>query len=153
MSELSARLATACTLPIILDSTEPGVLAAGLEHLPGRCVINSVNFEDGDGPGSRYQRVMPVVVENGAGVVALTIDEEGQARTAEWKVRVASRLIDDLVGAWGMDIGDILVDCLTFPIATGQQETRRDGLETINAIAAIKKRYPGVRTTLGVSNI
>ena len=153
MSELSARLATSCTLPIILDSTEPDVLAAGLEHLPGRCIINSVNFEDGDGPGSRYQRVMPMVVENGAGVVALTIDEEGQARTAEWKVRVASRLIDDLVDNWGMDIGDILVDCLTFPIGTGQEETRRDGLETINAIAEIKKRYPGVRTTLGVSNI
>ena len=96
---------------------------------------------------------MPMVVENGAGVVALTIDEEGQARTAEWKVRVASRLIDDLVDNWGMDIGDILVDCLTFPIGTGQEETRRDGLETINAIAEIKKRYPGVRTTLGVSNI
>lgn len=153
MSELTARLATACTLPIMLDSTEPDVLAAGLEHLPGRCIINSVNFEDGDGPGSRYRRVMPLVRENGAGVVALTIDEEGQARTAEWKVRVACRLIDDLVGTWGMDVGDILVDCLTFPIATGQEETRRDGLETIEAIAEIKRRYPGVRTTLGVSNI
>ena len=80
----------------MLDSTEPGVIEAGLEMLGGRCVVNSVNFEDGDGPGSRYARVMPIVREHGAAVVALTIDEEGQARTAEWKVRVASRLIDDL---------------------------------------------------------
>nr|WP_269451952.1 dihydropteroate synthase [Tessaracoccus coleopterorum] len=96
---------------------------------------------------------MPLVREHGAAVVALTIDEEGQARTAEWKVRVASRLVDDLVGTWGMDVGDILVDCLTFPIATGQEETRRDGLETIEAIRELKRRYPGVRTTLGVSNV
>ena len=96
---------------------------------------------------------MPLVAEHGAAVVALTIDEEGQARTAEWKLRVASRLIDELTGAWGMDIGDILVDCLTFPIATGQEETRRDGIETIEAIRELKRRYPGVRTTLGVSNV
>ena len=153
MAELAGRFATTVTLPIVLDSTEPPVIQAGLEHLAGRCVINSVNFEDGDGPGSRYARVMPIVKEHGAAVVALTIDEEGQARTAEWKVRVASRLIDDLTGRWGMDVGDILVDCLTFPIATGQEETRRDGLETIEAIAELKRRYPGVRTTLGVSNI
>lgn len=153
MAELSSRMATAVTLPIVLDSTEPQVLRAGLEHLAGRCIINSVNYEDGDGPGSRYQKVMPLVREHGAGVVALTIDEQGQARTAEWKVRVASRLIDDLTGHWGMEVGDILVDCLTFPIATGQQETRRDGIETIEAIRELKARYPGVRTTLGVSNI
>lgn len=96
---------------------------------------------------------MPLVKEHGSAVVALTIDEEGQARTADWKVRVASRLIDDLVGSWGMNVGDILVDCLTFPIATGQEETRRDGIETIEAIRELKRRYPGVRTTLGVSNV
>lgn len=153
MAELSSRMATAVTLPIVLDSTEPQVLRTGLEHLAGRCIINSVNYEDGDGPDSRFARVMPLVREHGAGVVALTIDEEGQARTREWKVRVASRLIDDLTGNWWMDVGDILVDCLTFPIATGQEETRRDGIETIEAIRELKKRYPGVRTTLGVSNI
>jgi 5-methyltetrahydrofolate--homocysteine methyltransferase len=97
--------------------------------------------------------MMPLVKEHGAAVVALTIDEEGQARTAEWKTRVASRLIDDLTGNWGLDVGDILVDCLTFPIATGQEETRRDGLETIEAIREVKRRYPGVQTTLGVSNV
>ncbi|MBA3310189.1 MAG: methionine synthase [Nocardioidaceae bacterium] len=153
MATAASRLATASTLPIVLDSTEPGVIEAGLEAIAGRCVVNSVNFEDGDGPGSRFARVMPIVKEHGAGVVALTIDVEGQARTAEWKVAVASRLIDSLTGAWGMCTGDIIVDCLTFPIATGQEETRRDALETIDAIQEVKRRYPDVQTTLGVSNV
>jgi 5-methyltetrahydrofolate--homocysteine methyltransferase len=153
MRELAGRFATASTLPVMLDSTEPNVIEAGLEMLGGRCVVNSVNFEDGDGPGSRYARVMPIVAEHGAAVVALTIDEEGQARTAEWKVRVASRLIDDLTGRWGLRRADILVDCLTFPISTGQEETRRDAIETIEAIRQITARYPGVNFTLGVSNI
>ncbi|MFI7540603.1 methionine synthase [Actinoplanes sp. NPDC049599] len=153
MRELAGRFATASTLPIMLDSTEPQVIEAGLEMLGGRCVVNSVNYEDGDGPGSRYARMMPIVKEHGAAVVALTIDEEGQARDAAWKVRVAARLIDDLTGTWGMNLSDILVDCLTFPIATGQEETRRDGLETIEAIRRISELYPGVNFTLGVSNI
>jgi 5-methyltetrahydrofolate--homocysteine methyltransferase len=153
MRELAGRFATASTLPIMLDSTEPQVVEAGLEMLGGRCVVNSVNYEDGDGPGSRYARMMPIVKEHGAAVVALTIDEEGQARDADWKVRVAARLIDDLTGTWGMQRSDILVDCLTFPIATGQEETRRDGLETIEAIRRISELYPGVNFTLGVSNI
>ncbi|MFB9236403.1 methionine synthase [Plantactinospora siamensis] len=153
MRELAGRFATASTLPIMLDSTEPAVIEAGLEMLGGRCVVNSVNFEDGDGPGSRYARVMPIVREHGAAVVALLIDEEGQARTKDWKVRVAARLIEDLTGRWGMDRSDILIDALTFPIATGQEETRRDGIETIEAIREIARRYPGVNFTLGVSNV
>ncbi|GGP09091.1 methionine synthase [Nonomuraea glycinis] len=153
MKELAFRLATASTLPIMLDSTEPEVLRAGLEMLGGRAVVNSVNYEDGAGPDSRFQKIMRLVREHGAAVVALTIDEEGQARTADWKVRVASRLIEDLIGNWGMRVEDIIVDCLTFPIATGQEETRRDGLETIEAIRELKRRYPAVQTTLGLSNI
>ena len=153
MNELASRLATSSTLPIVLDSTEPAVLKAGLEHLGGRSVINSVNYEDGDGPTSRFAKIMPLVKEHGAAVVALTIDETGQARTQEWKVAVASRLIEDLTKNWGMLTSDILIDCLTFPIATGQEETRRDGIETLNAIAELKKKYPEVQTTLGVSNV
>ncbi len=153
MRELASRFATASTLPIMLDSTEPSVLQAGLESLGGRSVINSVNYEDGDGPTSRFARIMPLVKEHGAAVVALTIDEEGQARTAEWKLRVAERLIKDLTENWGMAVGDIMIDTLTFPIATGQEETRRDGLETINAIKTLKEKYPEVQTTLGVSNV
>ncbi|MEY3196491.1 MAG: hypothetical protein RL252_818 [Actinomycetota bacterium] len=153
MSQLASRFATASTLPIVLDSTEPAVIKAGLEHLGGRCVINSVNYEDGDGPNSRFAKIMPLVKEHGASVVALTIDEEGQARDAEWKLRVARRLINDLHDNWGMNVGDILIDCLTFPIATGQEETRKDGIETINAIRQLKVEFPEVQTTLGVSNV
>ncbi|MGO9079323.1 MAG: methionine synthase [Streptosporangiaceae bacterium] len=153
MAQVVGRLATAATLPLVLDSTEPAVIEAGLELLGGRAVVNSVNYEDGDGPQSRNARLMPVVREHGAAVIALTIDEEGQARTAERKVAVASRLIEDLTGNWGMRPADIIMDCLTFPIATGQEETRRDGLETIEAIRELKRRYPDVQTTLGVSNV
>lgn len=151
--ELVSRLATATTLPLVLDSTEPAVLEAGLECMGGRAMINSVNYEDGDGPTSRFARIMPLVVEHGAAVVALTIDEEGQARTAETKFAIADRLIQDLTKNWGMNLVDITVDTLTFPIATGQDETRRDGIETIEAIRRLNAAYPGVQSTLGISNI
>ncbi|MFM6939689.1 MAG: homocysteine S-methyltransferase family protein, partial [Rhodoluna sp.] len=151
--ELVSRLATATTLPLVLDSTEPAVLEAGLECMGGRAMINSVNYEDGDGPTSRFARIMPLVVEHGAAVVALTIDEEGQARTADTKFAIADRLIKDLTSNWGMNLVDITVDTLTFPIATGQDETRRDGIETIEAIRRLNEAYPGVQSTLGISNI
>ena len=153
MSLLAEKLATSSTLPIVLDSTEPKVIKAGLERLGGRAVINSVNFEDGDGPDSRFTKMMELVKEHGCAVIALTIDEEGQARTADLKVAIATRLIEDLKNKWGMRVEDIIIDALTFPVATGQEETRRDGLETINAIREIRRIYPGVQTTLGVSNI
>jgi 5-methyltetrahydrofolate--homocysteine methyltransferase len=153
MAEIAGRFATASTLPLVLDSTEPAVIQAGLEKLGGRCVINSVNYEDGDGPDSRMAKVMPIVQEHGAAVIALTIDEEGQARTAEWKVRVAKRLIEDLRDNWGVRTEDVIIDCLTFPIATGQEETRRDGIETIEAIRQVKQLFPEVQTTLGLSNV
>ena len=151
--EVISRLASASTLPLVVDSTEPAVLQAGMELIGGRPVVNSVNFEDGDGPDSRFGRIMPLVKEHGAAVIALTIDEEGQARTAEHKVRIASRLVDSLVNDWGMKVDDIIVDALTFPIATGQEETRRDAIETIDAIRQITAKYPGIHTTLGVSNV
>ncbi|MGQ0839042.1 methionine synthase [Actinokineospora sp.] len=153
MAELAGRLATASTLPLMLDSTEPDVLQAGLERLGGRSAVNSVNYEDGDGPESRFHRTMELVREHGAAVVVMCIDEEGQARTSDHKVRIATRIIDDLVRDWGMRVEDIIVDTLTFPITTGQEEVRRDGIETIGAIGELKRRYPKVKTTLGVSNI
>ena len=153
MQEIVSRFASASTLPLVIDSTEPQVMQAGLELIGGRAVINSVNFEDGDGPNSRFQRTMPLVKEHGAAVVALTIDEQGQARTREDKVRIASRLIDTLMGDWGLRVEDIIMDCLTFPIATGQEETRKDAIETIEAIREVNRLYPGVHTTLGVSNV
>jgi 5-methyltetrahydrofolate--homocysteine methyltransferase len=153
MAEIAGRFATASTLPIVLDSTEVDVLRAGLEKLGGRAVLNSVNYEDGDGPESRFARVTQLAVEHGAALIALTIDEEGQARTAEKKVEIAERLIADLTGTWGIRESDILIDCLTFTICTGQEESRKDGLATIEAIRELKRRHPEVQTTLGLSNI
>ena len=153
MQEIVSRFASASTLPLVIDSTEPQVMQAGLELIGGRAVINSVNFEDGDGPNSRFQKSMPLVREHGAAVIALTIDEEGQARTREDKVRIASRLIDTLIRDWEMRVEDIIMDCLTFPIATGQEETRKDAIETIEAIREVNRLYPGIHTTLGVSNV
>ncbi|WBP89751.1 methionine synthase [Kitasatospora cathayae] len=153
MKEIAGRLATASTLPIVLDSTEPPVLQAGLEALGGRAVLNSVNYEDGNAPDSRFGRIASLAREHGAGLIALTIDEQGQARTAEKKVAIAERLIAELTTDYGIDEGSILVDCLTFTLATGQEESRRDGIETIEAIRELKRRHPGVQTTLGLSNI
>jgi 5-methyltetrahydrofolate--homocysteine methyltransferase len=101
---------------------------------------------------------MPIVREHGAAVVALTIDEEGQARTADWKMRVAERLIDTLTQQWGMRASDILVDFLTFTLATGQEESRRDGIETIEAIRRLSQQRPrsaprwGCRTSPSASS-
>lgn len=153
MEELAGRFATASTLPIVLDSTEVDVIRAGLEKLGGRAVINSVNYEDGDGPESRFAKVTALAQEHGAALIALTIDEEGQARTAEKKVEIAERLIEDLTGNWGIHEEDILVDCLTFTICTGQEESRKDGIATIEGIRELKRRHPKVQTTLGLSNI
>ncbi|WP_381563238.1 methionine synthase [Streptomyces eurythermus] len=153
MEELAGRFATASTLPIVLDSTEVDVIRAGLEKLGGRAVINSVNYEDGDGPDSRFTQVTRLAREHGAALIALTIDEEGQARTPEKKVAIAERLIADLTGNWGIREEDILIDTLTFTICTGQEESRKDGIATIEAIRELKRRHPAVQTTLGLSNI
>ncbi|MFD7895215.1 methionine synthase [Streptomyces sp. NPDC059743] len=153
MAELAGRFATASTLPIVLDSTELNVIEAGLEKLGGRAVINSVNYEDGDGPESRFAKVTALAVEHGAALIALTIDEEGQARTVEHKIAIAERLITDLTANWGVHESDILIDCLTFTICTGQEESRRDGIATIEAIRELKRLHPDVQTTLGLSNI
>ncbi|TGB07758.1 methionine synthase [Streptomyces sp. MZ04] len=153
MAELAGRFATASTLPIVLDSTELPVIQAGLEKLGGRAVINSVNYEDGDGPESRFTKVTALAKEHGAALIALTIDEEGQARSVEHKVAIAERLIADLTGNWGIHESDILIDTLTFTICTGQEESRKDGIHTIEAIRELKRRRPDVQTTLGLSNI
>ncbi|WP_318204417.1 methionine synthase [Streptomyces sp. SCL15-4] len=153
MEELAGRFATASTLPVVLDSTEVEVIRAGLERLGGRAVINSVNYEDGDGADSRFARVAGLAREHGAALIALTIDEEGQARTPQKKVAIAERLIADLTGNWGIREEDILIDTLTFTICTGQEESRKDGVATIEAIRELKRRHPAVQTTLGLSNI
>jgi 5-methyltetrahydrofolate--homocysteine methyltransferase len=148
MAELAARIATASTLPVMVDSTEPAVIQAALEHLGGKSIVNSVNFADG---GERLRALLPVIREHGAAVVALTIDEDGQARTAERKIAVAERLIGALTQG-GVDVRDVIVDPLTFPIAAGE-ETRRDGAETLAAVREIRQAHPGVHLMLGISNI
>ncbi|WP_028663124.1 methionine synthase [Saccharomonospora halophila] len=153
MIELASRLTTASTLPVMVDSTEADVIEAGLERFGGRCAINSINYEDGTEPGGRYDRVMKMAVEHGATVVVTCIDEEGQARTADWKLRVAERAITDLTQNWGLDESAVIIDLLVFPITTGQEEVRKDAIETINAIRELKKRHPRVQTTLGLSNV
>ena len=153
MDALAARFATEVAAPVVLDSTEPEVMEAGLRRFGGRAVLNSANLEDGEAPGSRLDRVFRLAKDYGAAVICLCIDEEGQARTVDWKLRVAHRLVDLAVDRYGLDPGDLLIDPLTFPLSTGDDDLRRDGLETLEAIRRIKAEIPGVRTVLGVSNI
>ena len=150
MDTLLERLAQQSTVPIMLDSTQADVLEAGLKRLGGRAIVNSVNLEDGE---ARMAAVCPLVRQFGAAVVALLIDEEGQARDVEWKLRVAHRIHDLAVGKYGLQPGDILFDALTFPLGSGQEDLRRDAVATLEAIRRIKAELPGVRTVLGVSNV
>jgi 5-methyltetrahydrofolate--homocysteine methyltransferase len=153
MDELAARLATQAPLPLVFDSTEPEVVEAGLRHSGGRAILNSANLEDGDGPGSRLDRVFHLAREYGAAVICLAIDEEGQARTADWKLRVCARIRDLAVDRYGLEPTDLIFDALTFPLGSGQEDLRRDGIETIEAIRRIKAELPGVSTVLGISNV
>jgi 5-methyltetrahydrofolate--homocysteine methyltransferase len=153
MDELARRLATQASVPLVLDSTEPQVMEAGLQWLGGRAILNSANLEDGDGPGSRLDRVMRLAREYGAAVICLLIDEEGQARDVEWKLRIAHRIHDLAVGRYGLEPSDLIFDALTFPLSTGDDDLRGDAVATIEAIRRIKAELPGVFTTLGVSNV
>ena len=153
MEEIASRFATQVPLPLVFDSTEPQVVEAGLRHAGGKCILNSANLEDGEGPGSRLDRVMTLARDYGAAVICLAIDEEGQARTADWKVRVCRRIHDLAVDHYGLDATDLIFDCLTFPVGSGQEDLRRDAIETIEAIRRVKAELPGVSTILGVSNV
>jgi 5-methyltetrahydrofolate--homocysteine methyltransferase len=151
MTELVRRLATQCTLPLVIDSTEAPVIEAALKWLGGRAVINSVNLEDGE--DGRPAKIFPMARRYGAAVICLLIDEEGQARTVEWKLRVARRLHDLAVTRYGLRPCDLIFDALTFPLGSGQEDLRKDGLATLEAIRRIKAELPGVYTILGVSNV
>ncbi|HLT69613.1 MAG TPA: methionine synthase [Acidimicrobiales bacterium] len=153
MEELVSRFATQVTVPLVLDSTEPQVLEAGLQHLGGRAILNSANLEDGDGPGSRFDRVCTLAREHGAAVICMLIDEEGQARDVEWKMRVAHRIHDLATNRYGLDPSALIFDPLTFPLSTGDEDLRGDAMATLEAIRRIKAELPGVYTTLGVSNV
>ncbi len=153
MDEAAVRFATASSAPLVLDSTEPQVLEAGLQWLGGRAILNSANLEDGEAEGSRLDRVFKLAGEYGAAVICLLIDEEGQARDVEWKMRIAHRIHDLAVDRYGLEPSDLIFDALTFPLSTGDDDLRRDAMITMEAITRIKAELPGVHTTLGVSNV
>ncbi|MGH9042002.1 MAG: methionine synthase [Acidimicrobiia bacterium] len=153
MHQIASRFATQAALPLVFDSTEPPVMETGLRYFGGRAILNSANLEDGEAPGSRCDRVFTLAREYGAAVICLTIDEDGQARTTDWKVRVAKRIHDLAVDRYGLEPSDLIFDVLTFPLGSGQEDLRRDGIESIEAIRQIKAELPGVYTVLGVSNV
>ncbi|MBV8160989.1 MAG: dihydropteroate synthase, partial [Acidimicrobiia bacterium] len=153
MDEVASRFATQVSAPLVMDSTESPVMEAGLQWIGGRAILNSANLEDGEGPDTRFDRVMGLAREYGAAVICLLIDEEGQARDVEWKLRVAHRIHDLAVDRYGLSPGDLIFDALTFPLSTGDEDLRHDGMATIEAIRRIKAELPGVYTVLGVSNV
>jgi 5-methyltetrahydrofolate--homocysteine methyltransferase len=153
MDEIAGRFATQASLPLVFDSTEPNVMETGLEHHGGKALLNSANLEDGEAEGKRMDRVFRLAAEYGAGVICLTIDEEGQARTADWKVRIAKRIYDIATERYGIEPTDLIFDALTFPLTTGDEDLRKDAMETIEAIRRIKAELPGASTILGLSNV
>ena len=153
MDEIAKRFATAASLPLVIDSTEPPVIEAALMWIGGKAVLNSVNLEDGDAPGTRLDRFLTLAREYGAAVVCTCIDQEGQARTAEWKLRSAKAIHDLAVNRYGLEPSDLFFDPLALPLSTGMEESRKDGIETIKGIELIKAELPGVHTILGLSNV
>ncbi len=150
MHRLVRELRTQSTLPLVFDSTEPPVIETALKLYGGKPIVNSINLEDGE---RKITRLLPLMKRHGAAAIALTIDEEGQARSAEWKLRVARRIYEIAVDRYGMEPSDLLFDMLTFPLSGGQEDLRKDAMETLEAIRQLKAEYPDVHTVLGVSNV
>ncbi len=150
MNAVLEKIATRITAPIMLDSTEADVIEEGLKRVPGKPIINSVNLEDGE---KRTSRVLPMARRYGAAVIALTIDEDGMALTADKKVAVARRIYEMATERYGMRGEDLIFDPLTLPISTGQEDYRTAGMETLEAVRRLKQELPAAKTILGVSNI
>jgi 5-methyltetrahydrofolate--homocysteine methyltransferase len=150
ISSILEKVATRVPAPILVDSTEADVVEEALKRIPGKAIINSINLEDGE---KRTSKVLPMAKRYGAAVIALTIDEEGMALTADKKVAIAHRIFDLATKKYGIRPVDLIFDALTLPISTGQEEYRSAGIETLNAVKRIKQELPDVRTVLGVSNI
>jgi 5-methyltetrahydrofolate--homocysteine methyltransferase len=144
------RFATQSTLPLVIDSTEVAVIEAALMRIGGRAVINSVNLEDGRG---KAERLFALARRYGAAVIALAIDETGQARDTAWKVAVCEQIAAIGIDEFGLEAHDLIFDCLTFPLGSGQDDLRNDAIATLDAIETVKKVIPGCATTLGVSNV
>lgn len=150
MNGVLEKIATRVTAPIMIDSTEADVVEEALKRVPGKPLINSINLEDGE---KRTSLVLPMAKRYGAGVIALTIDEEGMALTADRKVEVAKRIYEMATERYGIRGEDILFDPLTLPISTGQEDYRDAGMQTLEAVRRIKEELPKAKTILGVSNI
>ncbi len=153
MSEVVSRCVRQVNAPLMLDSTDANVLEAGLKRAGGRCIVNSINLEDGE---ARMERVCPMLRRYGAACVALTIDEDpqaGMAKTADRKLEIAERIHGLYTQRWGLPEEDLFFDPLTFTIATGNADDRRLGLETLDGIERISKRFPRCGVILGLSNI
>jgi 5-methyltetrahydrofolate--homocysteine methyltransferase len=150
MREVIFRFNTQVPLPIVIDSTESPVIEEALQLIGGRAIINSINLEDGE---ERTRKVLPLCKRYGAAVIALTIDEQGMAKAADRKVAIARRIHDLAVGEFHLRPSDLIFDTLTFTLGSGDEEFRRAGIETLDAIRRIKRELPGVQTLLGVSNI
>ena len=150
MDRVMEKIATRVPAPVLVDSTEANVIETALKRIPGKAIINSINLEDGE---KRTSRVLPMAKRYGAAVIALTIDEEGMALTAERKAAIARRIFDLATQKYGIRPVDLIFDALTLPITTGQEDYRTAGIETLNAVRRIKQELPEVKTILGVSNI
>jgi len=150
MNAVLEKIATRVHAPILVDSTEANVIEEALKRIPGKPVINSINLEDGE---KRTSLVLPMARRYGAAVIALTIDEQGMALTADRKVAIAHRIHDLAVNKYGLRPEDLIFDALTLPISTGQEEYRSAAIETLEAVRRIKQELPRCRTVLGVSNI
>jgi 5-methyltetrahydrofolate--homocysteine methyltransferase len=149
MTEVIRRYNAILTKPLMIDSTEVPVIETSLKLCSGKAIINSINLEDGR---TKLDKVVPLAKRFGAALVALTIDEQGQADTAEWKFQVAKRIYDICVGEYGIPPTDLLFDPLVFPLTTGQEQTRKSAIATFEAIKLIKTRLPGALTHVGLSN-
>jgi 5-methyltetrahydrofolate--homocysteine methyltransferase len=150
MREVVKRIALSQPAPIQVDSTEPDVIKMALEQIPGRAIVNSVNLEAGR---AKLDVVAPLAKAHGAALIALTIDEVGMAKTAERKVEVAQRIVGLACDEHGLDREALIFDALTFTLTTGDEEWRPSAVETIEGIRRIKAEIPGVKTSLGVSNV
>ena len=150
MREVAKRISLSQPAPIQIDSTEPEVIETALEQIPGRAIVNSVNLEAGR---DKLDRVAPIAKAHGAGLIALTIDEVGMAKTAERKLEVAKRITELCCDEHGLDPEALIFDCLTFTLTTGDEEWRPSAVETIEGIRRVKAEIPGVKTSLGVSNV
>jgi 5-methyltetrahydrofolate--homocysteine methyltransferase len=150
MGTVVERISLTQPSPIQVDSTEPEVIEAALEKIPGRAIVNSINLEAGR---EKLDRVVPLAKAHGACVIALTIDEEGMAKTAERKLEVARRIHQLCTEEHGLDAEALIFDALTFTLTTGDDEWKPSAIETIEGIKRIKAELPGVKTSLGVSNV